>query len=77
MARTEETYGDCSIVVEEDDGPTVTIDGREIELQVDDAGPETLYSHRRLPYQTFEEPIEVARELVDKNRAFVDEEEVS
>jgi hypothetical protein len=66
MPRTEEEYENHAIVVEEDDEVTVTIDGEEIELQVDDAGPETLYSHLHLAYRTFEEPVEVARTLIDE-----------
>lgn len=69
MPRTEEEYENHSIVVEEDgDEVTVTIDGEEIELQVDDAGPETLYSHLWLAYRKFEAPVEVARTLIDEDQ---------
>lgn len=69
MPQTEETYEGHSIIVENNgNGPTVTVDGNEIELEVDDHGPKTLYSHRRYDYRTFDEPVELARALIDEGK---------
>lgn len=70
MPRTEEEYQQHTIVVEEDDDEVaVMIDGEEIELQIDDHGPDTLYTHRDMVYRKFEEPVGIARALIDEGYA--------
>lgn len=43
------------------------IDGDKLTLEVDDHGSETLYGHPELGYQTFKDPVKLARALIDQS----------
>jgi hypothetical protein len=68
MSVTEETYEGVAIVVDETDDLAVSIDGTGVEVQVDDHGPKTLYSHRDV-FESFEDPMDLAKLLVDREVA--------
>ena len=64
---TEETYRDHRIVVEDDEPPTLRIDGEDVEVQSVESASKTEYSHRSLPtYLHWSDPLELGKALVDE-----------